>query len=459
MEGHFNSLFCIADGQLLICTLDQVAKAVPRRISLPGSASRVTYSKHLKSLVVAYTRTTLDTNSNPIKRFTYPHIEFVDPDSQASTAASIDGPGDEGSQLWRPQGVAGEKITCIMEWMPQKDGQAYHFIVIGTARRNQEERGRVIFLRAARIPSNPAQIKCSAKYIHKFESPVHAIAPYGDLTLMVATGNDIVSLNTKLSDSRTVRISRYSLLSPAVSITIREPYLYVSTTRQSLIVLKVSNDRLVLHAHDRARLDGLSHVHFGEPKLSIASSRGGRVSVLNESGITENDKLMPAALANAHLPVSVMQLTAGTRPSPASFPHVVYGTTITGAVYRFLVLNEKEWRLLRLLQNLCVRDPILSPFTPKKKRRGSPVEAETSLLPARMHIDGDVLGRLVERGAGYLNQMLNSKDFDNPLSADKGSSAAILEHFARASEDLLGECSDPAEEVMRWLRTLLHVGF
>lgn len=433
-----------------------MAKAVPRRISLPGSASRATYSKHLNSLVVAYTTTKLDTTADPIKRFMYSHIEFVDPDSQEPIVGSIDG----GSQLWRPQGAAGEKITCMMEWMPEKDGQAYHFIVIGTARKNQENRGRVIFLQAARDPSNPAQIKCSVKYIHKFEGPVHAIAPYGKLTLMVSSGNDIVPLDTKLSDSRYRRITRYSLLSPAVSIAVREPYLYLSTARQSLVVLKVSDDRLVLHAHDRTRLDGLSHVHFDDPSLSVTSSRGGRVSVLNETGVTQNDKLMPAALAEAHVPVSVMKLTTATQASPSSFPHVIYGTTITGAVYRFLILNEKEWRLLRLLQNLCIRDPTISPFTPKKKRRRNPVEAESpSLPPSRMHIDGDILDRLAERGAGFLQQMLSSRDLDNPFSTEQGPSRAVFEHFGEAVQDLWGKRSNPEEEVMRWLRGLLHLGF
>lgn len=345
-----------------------------------------------------------------------------------------------------------------MEWMPKKDGHAYHFILVGTARKHQQDRGRVIFLQAARDPSNPDQIKCSFKYIHRFEGPVHAIAPYGPLTLMVSAGNDIVALETKLSENRGARISRYSLLSPALAITVREPYLYLSTTRQSLVVLKVSNDRLLLHAHDRQKLDGLSHVHLGDPNFSITSSRGGRVSILTETGMTRNDKMMPVALAEAHLPVSVIKLAAASKPSPASSPHLIYGTTITGAVYRFMVLDQNEWRLLRLLQNLCTRDPVLRPFTPKKKRR-NPVEDESWNLPSRMHIDGDVLSRLVERGAGYLQGMLRTKDFDRPFSTDKGlGSSAIMERFTETTEQVLGRNPNQAEEVMRWLSRILHIG-
>ena len=455
MEGHIDSLFCITDGQLLICTLDQAAKVVPRRISLPGSASRVTYSKHLKSLVVAYTRTKLDTTSNPIKRITYPHIDFVDPDSTEQVIGSV-GPEESASQQWRPKGAAGEKITHIMEWMPKRDGQAFHFIVIGTARKTKETRGRVIFLLASRDPSNPSQIKCSVKHVHKFDGPVHTIAAYGDLTLIVGSGNYVIPLIPNFGGTQTAKITRYLLMSPAVSITVREPYLYVSSSQQSLVVLKMCYGRLEFHAQDRQKLDGLSHVQLGEPKFTLTSSRGGRVSLLAKTGPTPDDCLLPAANANAHLPVSVMKLIKGTKPSPLAFPNVVYGTTITGAVYRFSILNEREWRLLRLLQNICVADPLISPFMPKKKRKRNPVES--SHLPSRMHIDGDILGRLAERGAGYWQQMLDTEDFANTLPTGDGSKA-VREEFVEAYEQLLGQSSEPVEVVMRWLRRILHVEF
>lgn len=455
MEGHLDSLFCIADGQLLICTLDQSAKVVPRRISLPGSASRVAYSKHLKSLVVAYTRTKLETGTNPIRRITYPHIEFVDPDSTQQVVGSV-GPEQDGSQQWRPQGTAGEKITHIMEWMPKKDGQEYHFIVIGTARKTGEDRGRVIFLLAYRDPSNPSQIKCSVKHIHKFEGPVHTIAAYGDLTLMVGSGNYIIPLIPNFAGTET-RMTRYLLMSPAVSITVREPFLYVSSSRQSLVVLEMAYGRLMqLYAQDRQRVDGLSQVHFAEPKFTLTSSRGGRVSLLGEAGLPSDDMLLPPALVNAHLPASITKLVEGARPSPLSFSRVVYGTTITGAVYRLSILNGTEWRLLRLLQNICISDPNISPFISKKKRRNA-VECKYPHPPSRMHIDGDMLGRLVERGAGYLRQMLNTEEFVNTLASGKGPKA--MKEFLEASEELLGQSAEPEEEVMRWLRRILHVEF
>ncbi|RAK99108.1 protein thtA [Aspergillus ibericus CBS 121593] len=455
MDGLSGTLFCVADGQLMICTLDQGAKTVPRRIDLPGSASKLAYSRHLKSLIVVYSQTTYDTDTDPVKRYTRPFIEFVDPDLQHSLVDPIENPLDDEPRPWRPQGAAGERISCILEWTPRKGDEEYHFIVIGTSRKNQQDRGRVIFLQAYRDPSKPSRIECSMKYIHKFEGPVFSIATYGAFTLMVSTGHEIVPLEPKFSQTRWVRAARYSVLSPAVLMTAREPYLYMTTSRESLMVLKATEDKLTLHAYDRQKHDGLAHVHIGGKRnLILCSSRGGRVSLLTENGVTENNKMLPTALCDAHLPTSVMRLNAGSNKSPiSSTSQVFYGNALNGTVYRFLTISEKEWRLLRLLQNLCIRDPVICPFTPKRRRQRNPLGLMDP-QPSQMHIDGDILSRLLLRGPGHLMHMLSGSSI--PVT---GSSQPVLEQFAEVARDVLGEMTDPVESVMRWLQRILQVEF
>lgn len=460
MDDAFNSLFCVADEHLFICTLDREARTVPRRINLPGSANRLAYSKHLKSLIVSYTQIELDTSLDPVRRFTRPMVDFIDPDFQDS-AISLPGT-EEGLQTWRPQGAAGEKITCILEWTPRKGDEEYHLIVIGTARKNQQERGRVIFLQTSRDASNPSQIECSVKYVHKFEGPVYAITPYGPFTLMVSSGHEIIPLEPKFSRTRWGRAARYSTVSPAISISAHEPYVYLSTARESLMVLKASDDKLSMYAYDRHRHDGLSHVHIGGPlNLTVASSRGGTVSVLTEKGVTETDKMMPHSLCEAHLPLSVMKLILGSKLSPLdSSSRVLYGNTINGTTYRFLTLGEKDWRLLRLLQNMCEKDPRICPFTPQRKRLRNPVENESlESSPSRMHIDGDILSRLVAQGAGYLHRMLVSGDLYDLSSHDTGTTQATMERFSVLAEDALGRSTNQVEAVVKWLRNTLHMQF
>ncbi|PWY82939.1 hypothetical protein BO70DRAFT_361857 [Aspergillus heteromorphus CBS 117.55] len=470
-DGLSDTLFCVADGQLLVCTLGQGAKTVPRRIDLPGSASKLTYSRHLRSLIVAYSQTEYDTDSDPIKRYTRPFIEFVDPDLQHSVIEALENPPDDDPRPWRPQGAAGEKISCILDWTPKKGDEEYHFVVIGTSRRNQPERGRVIFLQAYRDPAKPSRIECSVKYIHKFDGPVFSIAPYGAFTLMVSTGHEIVPLEPKFSQTRWVRAARYSVLSPAVLMTAHEPYLYMTTSRESLMVLKASEDKLTLHAYDRQKHDGLAHVYIGGARnLILSSSRGGRVSLLTETGITENNKMLSTALCEAHLPSSVMRLSPGSKSSPlsppsspssSSSPSVFYGTAMNGTVYRFLTIGEKEWRLLRLLQNLCIRDVVICPFTPKRRRQRNPMSLVLDPQPTQMHIDGDILSRLVLRGPGHLMRMLGEDGAENSNSYSNGNSSAqaALEQFTELARDVLGDVGRPVEAVMGWLHRVLQVEF
>ncbi|KAL4779616.1 mono-functional DNA-alkylating methyl methanesulfonate N-term-domain-containing protein [Aspergillus varians] len=462
INGLSGSLFCIADGQLMVCTLDHAVKTIPRRINLLGSAHKVAYSHYLKSLVVAYSQTAFDTDADPVERYTRPYIEFLDPDSQHPIDGSAEGFDNQRIKPWRPQGAAGEKISCILEWTPKKGDEEYHFIVIGTARRNQQERGRVIFLQASRDSSTASQIECSVKYIHKFDGPVYSIVPYGDFALMVSTGHEIIALEPKFAQPRRVRSARFSVLSPAISMSCHEPYIYLSTARESLLILKATEDKLALHAYDRQKHDGLSHIHIGgDMKLTLASSRGGRVSLLTENGVTETDKMIPVALCEAHLPSSVMKLISSSEPSPLSArSHAFYGTAMNGTVYRFLTLEEKEWRLLRLLQDLCIRDAVICPFTPRRKRQRNPVGHEPlEFQPSHMHIDGDILSRLVTRDPDYLARMLAGEEEHQPSGVKSGPAHDTAQLFTELARDVLGESSNPAETVIRWLKRVFHVEF
>ncbi|GAD92744.1 conserved hypothetical protein [Paecilomyces variotii No. 5] len=455
------SLVCVSEGQLLICTLDKTAGPVPRRVHLPGSANRLIYSKYLSSLVVSYTLVELDTESEPIKRYSRPTIEFIDLNSQNP---EVRNPGSalrdlDAGQPWRPLGASGEKITCLLDWIPKRDGAEYHFIVIGTARKHQEEKGRIIFLQTQRDRAT-GHIECVIKHVHKFEGAVHAIAPYGDFTLMVATGYDIVPLEPKFSEKRWVRSARYRLTSPAVSISVHEPFLYLSTSRESLVVLKIADDKLVLHSHDRVKREGLSHFHAGgDARLTLATSRGGTVSALSEIGVTATDKVMPAPLAEAHLPLSIMKLNPSHTASSSSSATVTYGTALDGTVYRLTTLTEKEWRLLRFLQNMCMRDPIICPFGSVRKRRWIPAEIEPSTAkPSSMHVDGDILHRLLNYGSEYLRQML-SIEYESSSTGNEAISTGIaIERLSELSVEVFGDSRDPIKNVMEWLRKILEIG-
>ena len=175
-------------------------------VQLPGTANRIQYSAHLKCLMVAYITTELetDTGMDPetsiVKRYMRPHLGFLNFDASNSHLLShqYNLESSDSTHSRNPVGSSGERITCILEWMPETAGHKYHFLVIGTARKTQEESGRVIYLNAKRNNAKPEQIDCSMKYIHVFDGPVRAIAAYGDSTIIVAAGNDIIPIAPRL---------------------------------------------------------------------------------------------------------------------------------------------------------------------------------------------------------------------------------------------------------------------
>lgn len=469
------SLVCLSDEQLLVCSLDRRAKAVPRMIEIPGTVNRIQYSAHLKCLIVAYitteleTETAADPETSIVKRYMRPHLSFLNFDASNSHLLSHQHNLDPSDSLHtqKPVGSSGERITCILDWIPETGGQKYHILVIGTARKTQEQCGRVVFLNAKRNAANPEQIDCSLKYIHTFDGPVRAIAAYGDSTIMVAAGNDIIPIAPRLPNGgeQWAAAARFKLTSPGVSITVRDTLLYVSTARESLVILQVVNKKLELYAQDGVRHESLSHQYIGgDYDLTLVSHRGGTISAFSTAGVTDMDKLISPALAEAQLPVSIIRLNARDDPSSSSSSSaVVYGTTMDGAIYRISTLAEQEWRLLRFLQNLCSKDSTLSPFISARKRRWTWADIEPQAKkPSSMHVDGDILSRLLPEGSTYLLKMLRSDQEDEIDDAVMPPPKTYMELFVELFDDVFGGEiveGDRLEHLMGWLRRLLQRRF
>lgn len=469
------SLVCISDEQLLVCSLDRRPKAVPRIIEVPGTVNRIQYSAHLKCLMAAYITTELETETGAdletsiVKRYMRPHLGFLNFDVSNSHLLShqhnLESP--DSSHTKKPVGSSGERITCILDWIPETDGQKYHLLVIGTARKTQEQCGRVVFLNAKRNAANPEQIDCSLKYIHTFDGPVRAIAAYGDSTIMVAAGNDIIPIAPRLPNGgeQWAAAARFKLTSPGVSITVRDTLLYVSTARESLVILQVVNKKLELYAQDGVRHESLSHQYIGgDHDLTLVSHRGGTISAFSAAGVTDMDKIISPALAEAQLPVSIIRLNAREDPSFSSSSAVVYGTTMDGAIYRISTLTEQEWRLLRFLQNLCSKDSTLSPFLSARKRRWTWADIEPQAKkPSSMHVDGDILSRLLPKGSTYLLKMLRSdQEEEQQDDAVMPPPRTYMELFVELFDDVFGGEiveGDRLDHLMSWLRRLLQRRF
>ncbi|KAJ5543379.1 hypothetical protein N7461_009382 [Penicillium sp. DV-2018c] len=451
-------LFCFADGHLLICSLDPKAKTVSRRIDIPGNPTKITYSSHLQRLIVSYTITHPSQRLFEFARTA--HIEFVDPDTKLPVAPYDQAKVADGLQLWRPNGSIGEKVTCIIEWMPKKSGHQYHFIAIGTsvALPSQPNRrhGRLILIQTTGNPNDPGAIYCHDKHTQDFDDPVYAMAPFEDCVL-AAIGNRFVPISPSGSDLRWCRTIQAVLPSPAVAMTVNDNLIYVTTSKECLHIYEVINHNperldIIAFREDYAPRLGLTHCHampslIYDPDTLLVSSRGGTTRVFRRRDGSDHG-CVPCSTAT--LPVSLVRIARSSRsPRWLATENSFYGFGIDGSVYRLLILHESEWRLLNILMRLCVRDPVICPAQAKRRRFLDAVHEED------MHIDGDILARLACRSASYLNELLTA--CGNGQLRDLNPDT--VQEFIDATKGLawLGPNKKDHVGVFNWLRGVLSV--
>ncbi|KAJ5308861.1 hypothetical protein PENANT_c013G09623 [Penicillium antarcticum] len=441
-------LFCYADYSLLVCSLGHEIKTVPRRIDVPGIPNKLTYSRHLRSLVVSYTISEICFQLGPLGRATKSYIEFVDPDSQNPVEHGDGEAISEGKMPWRPSASSGEKITCIFDWTAEKHGNEYHLIAIGTSLPILDDlndrQGRVLLFHASSDPINGNQINCFDKYTQMLDKPVYAMAAYRD-SLIVASGKSLFPVVASNSEVKWRRDISAVLPSPAIAMTVHGNLIYVTTSRNSTLIYEIVNGDILEIGSDGIARDGLSHALIkacgNKLDMIVVGTRGGSVRVFDNLEL-DNLKSSPSA----ELPVSMLRLVQGSKsPSLLSTTTTVYGFALNGSVYRILILAEHERRLLQILLNLCLRDKAICPAWSIRRRRIAPAEE----FAVRRHIDGTILARLAERDVQHLKQML----------AQHTVKRALADEFDEAAQGVVGKSEDQTLAVFEWLRALLHIKF
>ncbi|KAM5475998.1 hypothetical protein MauCBS54593_000681 [Microsporum audouinii] len=467
--GLSGSLLCIADDTLFACSLERVAKAVPREIRVRGNPKRLVYSEYLNKLIVAYNRVDFDftPSTEGTKRWIWPKIGFLDPNGETIISAPIDlrARGSESSipivLTRQPVGASGEKVTALLDWKFYGEGNEYHMIVVGTAYPDAdykkgrdvtiEYRGRIVYITVRQSPPGTGNIDCMTKRIHKYDQPVRTIASFGPSSLIVATGDDIIMQTLDPSSRKWRSLEPHHLESHAVSVSVKEPYIYVLTARHSLCILQATQDGLIMHCQAGADKGGLDHVNLlGESKIIFTANRGGALVGLSEVGLMDDKVLRPIFSANT--PSAVVRVTRSFRPYHGE-SGIIYGTTLDGTLYKFQALSEHEWRILRFIQGSCIADVNICPFR-RKRRMTMDEDGPAGGKPEYMHIDGDILARLISHGATYLKEMMRRT---TPDGAPVAYTEKKMERFVEFARLVVGETKDPFTDVLLWMENLLRV--
>lgn len=465
---------------------------IPWRINLDGTPSRIIYSNTLSRLIVLYTKIFVQPAQRighgfrPGERSLQPVFGFLKPDEGLRQD-----PGTQqrlhGMESGRPANIvpiedceSGERFLGMIEWLPTNGPKESHLLLVVhtmIAHHNRPPTGRLLFFALSHDQYGNTTMRL--KKAMSFKAPVYAVAPYGLSSLVYSCGHDIYLHRLDMDSDRPHWLDpvTLSLRSRGSHISVHMPLIFVTTATESLAVLRVveaegdGDDRtsLIFHYSDEVARDGIFHLAIPEHNLILTSSKDCMVSGLWMPSGRRISNSLPTVF-KADLPGSVTRfrrLERRTVPVKASHEQLVdgrvtepiLGSTTDGTFYQMDILDEPSWRLLRFVVNMAKRHPIISPFrdTYDPANRDAPrPHIEPSADDKRhRHVDGDILARLLERGADrILTEMLEREPGDDDRVVDFDTAKARQERFWELMVNAgLRQCDPTA--VIRWIRTLL----
>lgn len=438
------AIYFLAESQLYMAHLEREAHPIPRHLPVEGSPAKIIYSSYLKKLIALYIKIVItqprQTNGHHLRaaqRSLRPVISFLDPNSDP-IEHDPDDIDDRGARTLR-ECEPGEKVLGMMEWFPlEEDDKAYPLLVLNTLvkQHSHAASGRLLLF-AIRQGVN-GEVTLESKKGLDFEFPVYTVASYGRSSLIYCCGNDLVLRKLVMNASkRWDEPVKYAMKSPAAHISVHAHEVYVTTTKDSLLIFKIEDGKIIFQFGDQVARNGLHHLEVPNHSLTLVSGMDCRVaglwkpprqridnstctvfqailpgSIMRFRRITRagwyRESLSPSTSRNSKLTSSLPKsgfiasnshkYHSGKGPT-AEEGEAIIGASADGALYQFDVVDEPSWRLLRYIQNLAMQDQTLCPFHDKFHHRN--IEPSTSNTQY-MQINGDILHRLLDQGGETL---------------------------------------------------------
>lgn len=474
VRGLAFGAFISIDGerlQVLKLDPDPEAQMVPHRLTVSGTPEWIVYSCYLNKLIALYNklRVTKAPRRNGSRemlgvRVWQPSITFLDPKTLPETGPHPDmvdvkqeNQPDENDNLLASERKVTEEFLGFTEWFPNINGDQYHLLVVNTKlEHNSKKVGRLLLFKVVKQANDKPRLFTTKRIV--LSAPVHCVAEYPDRkSIVYCSGSELYlqSLDSTQSGFKFQAPIKAKMRSPAQFLTIKSPFICVSSSGESLAVYKYEDDKLVFQYGDQSARIGLYHVHVPEHSLILASDMANTVIGLWQPPERRIDNTMTPVF-EAILPGSITCLGRVTRPvwnrdpdKPQDDKSII-GSSIDGTITQFDILT-KGWRLLRFIQNMAERNEIVCPFRgsgPFKRH----IEPATS-KPHYMHVNGDILQRVVERGGEQLIKGMLDVDPDLDSHTDFDTAEARWERFKELAEEIvMTEDEDWLASVVQWVR-------
>ncbi|QIX00404.1 hypothetical protein AMS68_005921 [Peltaster fructicola] len=420
------SLVMISAEELWIATLAPNTSTVPRQIGVSGSPGRLACAHMLtrRSLLCASILTEVTDDEN--RRRHIPAIQCISLRDNSMPAKHTMEPGDE--------------VYSLLEWSPTYEEKSYQFVLVGGRYlkngSTQNERGRITFLQ----PN--ARDGFRVQYALSLDDPVYALALYDEYTFAVCYGR-CIALYRFLFDSHRVKpiCAPIEFASPGAAITCQAPMIHITTRADSIVTLLVEETptgsphpaRLVISSIGPRIEVGISHAIVRTTSGNDIAVMSTREKQIVGFSLPQHDakRLGRSAdlLFEATLPQSITRVRKcdirpawQAKPSDNVLVDGIVGCCTDGSLVGLAVINQKLWRQLFWMQRLCEWSADVSPHSSQQPMysvlnedemghdRALPIgltgssdimlaAPDDQLRATRdMHIDGDVLARLLDRG-------------------------------------------------------------
>ncbi|KAL8829096.1 MAG: hypothetical protein Q9170_006314 [Blastenia crenularia] len=470
------SLFYLTGSSLLLADISSSpsVEMVPRRLPLGGTPSRVIYSAFLNKLIVLYTTATINSRSpsgsrrdRPHSRTLKPALAFLDPDAGSPRP----GPDTKDSlNVLKATDIKdGERVLGTMEWFPN-DGsrKKYHVLVINTIvgqAAGDQATGRLLLFSLSTGEDGDISLDLRKKI--DCNAPVWCVACDGDSSLIYACGDELVLHHLYMGTRRRFDAeATIKLHSPATHISVDGNTVHVSTKGSGHHVLHIEDSKLIPVCADASGRYNIHHVCIPEKSLVMTSDHDRKVAGLWQPPQPQLSRTAPLVF-EATLPSPITRFCKIARPVwqrkfPKMGSQAIVGSSDDGTLYQLVVLSEPALRLLAFIQNMALRDARICPYP-------HPLVFEKHIEPSmskkyNMHVNGDILQRLLERGGASLLEDMLSKGPTEP-SPDYGPSDYATakdrrKRFGELAKDLFdGPAPEIVEHTLGWIRSLLLAAF
>lgn len=426
--------------EAFITRLDIGPKVVPRSIPIRGTPNRMIYSHSYGCFITVAAETSV-------------HPSQIRRGSQSRSIRYIVEFTSVGIRSWKHIHYMepGTRVHSIVEWnYKDAKGKRYSSILLGSGPNDPDAptKGEITHLTPKLRDGTVNEVH--AKRVKILDAAVYSLVPYGDRGGLVACTDSWVYLfEYQPTDSKFMEVCKCRTDSPGVHITAAPPLIYISTKTDSLMTFRYETEpkRLEPIGLDYRGRDTMHHVSLSIPPPSASNSSHpsthANLSLLStQDGFLVGQTAPPPTahtmtktvitLFSASLRRSLMRIRqANIRPPwktctvPGVLEDGLVGTTVDGTVLGLAILDPGLASRLRWLQRLCERNAGVCPMAPShlvldeeedggvvlpprgfEGLAGGAVRAVVT-DPEDMHVDGDVLQRLlIKGGAPFLVKML-----------------------------------------------------